>query len=37
MDLDEEKAEIIKRAAASGSILMGQINNILDTGKISAN
>ena len=37
MDFDEEKMELINRASASSSLLLGQINNILDSGKISAN
>ena len=35
-DLDEEKRELIDRAAASGELLLSQINNILDAGKINA-
>ena len=35
-DLDEGKRELIDRATASGELLLSQINNILDAGKINA-
>ena len=35
-DLDEEKQNLIDRATASGEMLLSQINNILDAGKIRA-
>ena len=35
-DLDEEKRDLIERALASGELLLSQINNILDAGKINA-
>ena len=35
-DLDENKQDLIDRAAASGEMLLSQINNILDAGKIKA-
>ena len=37
VDMDEEKQSLIDRAAASGEMLLSQINNILDAGKINAN
>ena len=35
--LDEHMKEILERGKASGEILLGQLNNILDAGKISTN
>ena len=36
-NLDEEQKEVLERGRASGEILLSQLNNILDAGKISAN
>ena len=36
-DLDEEKKDLIDKAIASGELLLSQINNVLDAGKINAN